>query len=280
MKMLISSDTLLRQFIPNALVTVQGEQSLFEKLHIELQLSEQWLTTRILGDTLRTSLETAASSSETLTTLANRIIATDAFIRAIPSLDLVLTPNGFGVVNNTTLSPASRDRVERLLTSLTTNRDFAIDALLQQLLPDTAWRSTPQGQYFLATLFPTLSSLNIPATQPSSLWERYTQVHPSLVLIEQELAEQYISPTLYARLRTYLPTADEPQEVGQVLSLLRAIELDLLQGKPLPYQQLTMLVDFIRTRPAVFPEWQTSATAQLFQPHAFENKKSSSGYWF
>lgn len=36
----------------------------------------------------------------------------------VPSLDLVLTPNGFGIVSNQNVAPASRDRVARLIASL------------------------------------------------------------------------------------------------------------------------------------------------------------------
>lgn len=307
--MLLTSDTELRQYIPNALVTVQGEQSLFEKLHIELALSEQWLTTRILGETLHKQLsnasqeDSAAESSlfEEVGEIVKRIIASDAFLRAIPSLDLVLTPNGFGVVSNTTIAPASKDRVERLQQSLLQSRDFAIDTLLHSLCQDTTWRTTPQGRYFLATLFPTLSSLNasrlstLNGTKNSTLnphpsWDYFEQVHSSLTLIEQELADKFISQALYSRLRNYIPTTQSTQTtettqttseaIATLLPLLQAIELELLQGKPLPYQQLIQLVDFIRTRPDTFPEWQSSPTATLFQPHAFENKKTSAGYWF
>ena len=330
--MLISSDTILRQYIPNVFATVSGEQSLYEKLRIELQLSEQWLTTHVLSDTILNQLTTTnsledASSAVTdttqttaqptnvsaanqqrettnvqLKTLASRAIVSDAFVRAIPSLDLVLTPNGFGIVSNQNVAPASSERVERLSQSLITNRDLAIDALIQLLLQNADWRATTQAQYFLATLFPTLSSLTsqlstTPSTKTTqttqttlSLWDKYTSLHSPLILIEQELADKFISPELYARLRntqnttttqtTAQSTIVTNTQSQTLISLLRSIELALLQGNPLPYNQLISIVDYIRNRPDTFPEWQTSATAQRYQPHAFENTKSSSGYWF
>ena len=75
--------------------------------------------------------------------------------------------------------------------------------------------------------------------------------------------------------------AGTPADDEQLLiSSLQAIELDLLQGKPLPYKQLVSLVDYIRQREEVFPEWQTSTTAELYKSHYFENKKHSSGNWW
>ena len=88
--MLITSDTDLRQYIPNTLVTVSGEQTLFDKLQVELQLSEAWI------------VRTFSVVESTPT--ACKVLATDAFLRAVPSLDLVLTPNGFGVISNNTIA--------------------------------------------------------------------------------------------------------------------------------------------------------------------------------
>lgn len=260
--MMIANDAELRQYIPNALVTVSGEQSLYDKLQVELQLSETWFA-RIFG---------VVESTPT----ACKIIATDAFIRAIPSLDLVLTANGFGIVSNNTIAPASRDRVDRLLSSLEQNRDFAIDQLLHELLQSAEWRTTPQGKFFTATLFP--KPLAFPDTlYRGKAWVYFEQVHASLVLIEQELAEKFISREVYARLRCAVePTDDEQALIVQ----LQAIELDLLQGKPLPYKDLVMIVEYIRSHEEIFPEWQTSRTAELYKPHAFQNEKSSTAYWF
>lgn len=216
--------------------------------------------------------------SDTAADIAKKIVATDAFIRAIPSLDLVLTPNGFGIVSNNTVAPASKDYVDRLLLSLAQNRDFAIDNLLHEVLQVQSWRATQQGQYFLATLYQ--SPLAFPQTlHKGKAWEYFEQVHAPLVLIEQELAEHYISCEVFARLRKSA-SKNSTSDESNIIVPLQAIELDLLQGKPLPYKQLTMLVDYIRQRPDVFPEWKTSTTAKLYKPQAFENNKSSSRYWF
>ena len=258
--MLITSDTDLRRYIPNTLVTVSGEQSLFDKLQVELQLSEAWLT-RTFG---------VVESTPT----ACRVLATDAFLRAVPSLDLVLTPNGFGVVSNNTIAPASKDRVERLLTSLENSRDFAIDQLLHELLAQSEWRTTPQGRFFLSTLFQT--PLALPADlRGSKAWEVFLQTHAQFILTEQELADKFISREVYARLRSDTANPD----FAALVRPLQAIECQLLAGKPLPYKTLISLVDYIR-KSDLFPEWHTSQTAERYQPHAFQNTKNSPAYWW
>lgn len=262
--MMIENDAALRQYIPNALVTVEGEQSLFDKMAVELSLSESWFR--------RTFSGTDTSDA------ARKIVATDAFIRAVPSLDLVLTPNGFGIVSNNTIAPASKDRVDRLLASLERSRDFAIDELLHALMADASWTATAQGRHFLATLFPT------PLALPEDLhkgkaWECFCRTRAQIILIERQLAEHYISEEVYARLRNAsagTPTEDE----AMLIASLQAVELDLLQGLRLPYKKMVSLVDHIRKRAEEYPEWQTSATAELYKPHRFENRRHSSGYFF
>lgn len=64
------------------------------------------------------------------------------------------------------------------------------------------------------------------------------------------------------------------------VSVLRSIETDLLTGQPLPYKPLVTLVEHIRKHADIFPEWQGTATARLFEPHAFVNSKQSGGYWW
>ena len=39
-------------------------------------------------------------------------------------------------------------------------------------------------------------------------------------------------------------------------------------------------VNTIRDNPEEFPQWYSSATANLYAPAVFENKKESLGYWF
>ena len=258
--MMIQNDAQLRQYIPNALVTVSGEQTLYDKLQGDLQLSEAWFA-RTFG---------VVESTPTVC----KVLATDAFLRAVPSLDLVLTPNGFGIVSNNTIAPASKDRIDRLVASLEQNRDFALDQLLQTMLQQPEWRATAHGRYFLSTLFQTPLSLPAELRKQHAL-DVFQQTHAQIVLIEQELADKFISREVYARLRNDIGNPD----FAYLVQPLQAIELQLLTGKPLPYKQLVALVDYIH-KSELFPEWQTSQAAELFKPHSFNNQKDAAGYWW
>lgn len=276
--MLIITDQQLRQYLPNVLATCDGEVSLFTKLQYHLNNAEQWLAENITGHDLMTSVTSAAPDDATRV-LCCQIIVADAFRAAIPSLDLVLTPNGFGIVSNGNLAPASAERVARLSESLLLLRDKHIEQLLLLLYSNASWVGSRQGKYFSATLFPTLELSRL-AGYTSDIWEHYRSLHQQLLSIEYELATKYISEPLYARFRCNVLQQTLSASELPIVNNLRNIEIDLLTGKPLNYILLTSLVNDIRSNPSDFPEWQSSATAQLFSQSSFQNEKDSNGYWW
>ena len=88
------------------------------------------------------------------------ITAAEAMRHAVPQLDLILTPNGFGIVSNQNVIPASKERIERLLLSLEKQRDDAL-AVILTVLPDAHhWTASEQFNYFAATMFTTLDIVN------------------------------------------------------------------------------------------------------------------------
>ena len=276
--MLITCDTDLRKYLPNALATVEGESSLYDKLDFFLAASERWLAEHFTGTTVLVEIS-AMEPSTPIRMLACQIVVADAFARAIPSLDLVLTPNGFGIVSNNNLAPASADRVNRLLSSLHTNRDWLLDQLLSLLPAYHDWASSPQGLFFASTLFPRFSLVTA-LGKDENVWHSYQSLRSQLVSIEDELAEKYISLELYRRFRQHILLQTVSAEELSIIEPLKQIEVDLLAGKRLNYELLISLVERIRQNTTDFAEWQTSSTAQYFQPQRFQNEKKSRGYWW
>ena len=114
---LITTDTQLRRYMPNVFATAQGETPLFDKVLPWLETAERWLFQQFIGNTFEPSL-LAMGENEPVRLTATCVVAHEAMLRAVPSLDLVLTPNGFGIVSNQNVAPASRERVSRLIASL------------------------------------------------------------------------------------------------------------------------------------------------------------------
>jgi len=125
-----------------------------------------------------------------------RIVAFDAFRSAIPHLDIILTPNGFGIVNNSNIAPASKERVERLINSLLDNRDNEIESLLSLLPKETGWTSSDQGRFFASTMFPHIDVTTRLPKVSCGRWEQYLTVRETLQVMEDFFARQYLSKPL------------------------------------------------------------------------------------
>lgn len=277
MTKLITNDAQLRQYVPQQIVAVKGELTLFDRIAHWLDTAEQWLSDNF---TSAPTLTRIASYSEDhpLLSSCRAVVAHEALANAVPSLDLVQTVNGFAVVSNQTLAPASKERVERLIASHRSCRDSAINAMLPLLAEAHAWKSSPQCDFFRASLF--LPEHIRPLAGVAS-WEKYLELRPKILSAESRLAAEFISPELMQRLRDVtLGVAEESGYDKRLAAALRSHVGELVSDKPLRESALRDIVDYIRRHPDDYPEWQSSATARLFAPPIFENKKNAKGYWF
>ena len=221
---------------------------------------------------------------EPLKMTACSVVAHEALMRAEPSLDLVLTPNGFGIVSNQNVAPASRDRVVRLVNSLEASRDIAIEQMLQYLFQNERWFATSKRRWFTATLFPNIDLANLCGIAEKR-WANYLALRLKAVEVEQRIAEEYISPEQMDVLRGEVIGIDWSFTVAdrlhlRVIEQLRSIVVNALQGNMLDIQGLRDIVDLMRKNEEYFAEFANSDTAKLFTPPIFENKKKAHGYWF
>ncbi len=280
---LITTDEQLRMLIPNVLATVEGEPTLIEKLYPYLETAEQWAIDTFVPEAIFNEIaeDNGFGPNERFRYPLEKLIACHAYMTAIPSLDLVLTPNGFGIVSNQNVVPASRERVDALITSLESQRDAAIEAFILRLSSRSDWRESSQGKYFAATMFPFLNLCRRLAIR-EHLWDSYQQLHERLIKIENVLADTYFSQEQMQVFRTHVITQGRtttPLE-DQIIRSLQSYELQLLTDIQVHPQCYYDLVNIIREHEEVFPAWHSSTIAELYKPKVFENKKKSSAYWF
>ena len=270
----------LRHYLPNFFVTVEGETPLLEKLTPFIEMSEDWIIQTFTSEsTFNTIL--GYMDANLLKPILYRVVVNNALMAAIPTLDLVLTPNGFGIVSNQNIAPASKERVDRLLASLEKERDNAIEQMLLRLPVASKWLKSEQCAYFTATLFPNLSLCRRLAIS-EHLWEQYQALQPKLVKIESVLADTYFSHeqmNLFREKSLYALTNCHPL-MEQVIRSLQSLELMLVSDMNVHTQAFFDLVNIIRENKNVFPQWHASNVAQLYIPKLFSNKKTSGGYWF
>lgn len=208
-----------------------------------------------------------------------KLIATEALSWAIPSLDLVLTPNGFGVVSTQNIAPASKERVNCLIGSLADYRDECIGNILPALGGESQWLTSSQALFFGETLFPDLA-ITDQVKGTGSKWERYLALRPKILDIEASLAEEFFSPELMVRLRNEVLRKTHTADLARVINAIRGQVVDLLNGGLIRMRDMIDVVNHIRCYPDLFPEWHASETAKLFSPPIFTNLKTNKGYWF
>ena len=276
---LITTDEQLRSHIPNIIASVKGEVPFIERLALFLDLAEDWVKTTFTSESTFNTI-CGYTDSNNIKILCSRLVVADALRRAIPSLDIVLTPNGFGVVNTSNLAPASKPRVDRLIGSMLSHRDDCIAALLPELVGASKWLTSSQADFFGATLFPDLDIVDAVGGATGSKWEKYLELRPQVIDLEASLAEEWFSPELMSALRSENLRGDLTEKRSEIVRQVKAQVVGYLRSGSFNSRRLADIVNYIRLNPEFFSEWHQSETAKLFAPPVFRNKKKASGYFF
>lgn len=272
--MLIEDNEMLRRFVPNIVNEVHGEKSLYDKISVFLEQSENFVREKILGEEVYNDIH----SMTNILTLARSVVAFDAIFNAIPSLDLVLTPNGFGVVNNSNIAPASADRVKNLQLQYEKSRDTAIFNLINYLYELKEWQESYTARYFLATLIPTSNLAEI-VGEYTHQWERYDALRAKVISFEFEIAEKYISHELMEELRQGIALDPYLSHVKGILQNYIIKKLADVEGRIYLDSHLKHAVNYMLANIEQFPTWKASQQYLKFNPVLFKNKKSNGGYW-
>lgn len=279
MAKLITTDAQLRAHIPNIIASVKGEVPFIERLALFLDLAEDWVKTTFTSESTFNTI-CGYTDSNNIKILCSRLVVADALRRAIPSLDIVLTPNGFGVVNTSNLAPASKPRVDRLVGSMLAHRDDCIAALLPELPGASKWLASDRADFFGATLFPDFSLIEATGPIQGSKWERYLELRSQVIDLEASLAEEWFSPELMSALRSENLRGDLTEQRSEIVRQVKAQVVGYLRSGSFNSRRLADIVNFIRLNPESFEEWHKSETAKLFAPPVFRNVKKASGYFF
>lgn len=218
MELLIKSNDELRQYIANVVHEVDDETLLFDKMLPFLEQAQQSIEHRFIGN-----VELNADEKRAACTL----IAISAFYYAIPSLDLVLTPNGFGVVNSTNIAPASKERVERLRASLIEAIDEGTDNLLFALILNEEWCNSDASLPFRTTLLWHLDDVADIKKENESLYDAFMRVQPLAVNFEQTIETDYLGKSLMGRMHSLFgkrPYLGLDKDLFILAGLVRTVE--------------------------------------------------------
>lgn len=276
---LITTDEQLRSHLPNVIASVKSETPFIERLALFLDLAEDWVVNTFTSVSTFNTI-CGYTDSNNIKILCSRLVVADALRRAIPSLDIVLTPNGFAVVNTSNLAPASKPRVDKLIGSMLSHRDDCIAALLPGLVGASKWLTSSQADFFGATLFPDLRIVDAVGGATGSKWDRYLELRPQVIDLEASLAEEWLSPELMSALRSETLRGDLNEKRREIVRQVKAQVVGYLRSGSFSSRRLADIVNYIRLNESDFKEWHGSKTVELFAPPIFKNQKRSSGYFF
>lgn len=274
---LITTEERLRRHLPNVISSVQGETPLLDRVASFLDLAEAWVRDTFTGSDLWNEIIAKESENRQV---AEGLVVAQAMLRALPSLDLVLTPNGFAVVSTQNLAPVSKPRIDRLVGSLLTQRDEYISTLLPLLFADNTWFLYGPCGFFWGTLFPDLSVVDAVGKCDGPKWERYLELRPQIVDLEASLAEEWFSPELISAFRSDIHNCSLKHKRRLVIDQIKAQVVGYLRDGSFSTRRLADIVNVIRADEKTFPEWHGSAVAEQFSPSVFRNEKRSTGYFF
>lgn len=218
MELLIKTNDELRQYIANVVHEVDDETLLYDKMLPFLEQAQQSIEHRFIGTVELNDDEKRAACT---------LIAISAFYYAIPSLDLVLTPNGFGVVNSTNIAPASKERVERLRASLLDAYDKWTDNLLFALNLNEDWRNSDASIPFRTTLLWHLDDVADIKKESESLYDAFMRVQPLAVNFEQTIESDYLGRDLMSRMHALFgnqPYVGLDKDLFILAGLVRIVE--------------------------------------------------------
>lgn len=237
----LNKDT-LHKYVPNVLSVAEGEPTLYEKLQPYIESSKLQLETDYLtaDDFL----------SEQHNAFAIKILVADALANAVPSLDLIITPTGLGVVNTDNLAPASKERVERLIQSLRAFVKTNLALLIDICRTYEAWRNSERGQWFGSSLMSSLSDLD-------GLGDlEYKDLRMLSMQIECKLHDYYIGPALLNRLRSDHNEGISNELIDTLRNEVRCLIGAIINKEPISENRLWQASRRVISTLVYFPEYK------------------------
>ncbi|MGM9844908.1 MAG: DUF6712 family protein [Muribaculaceae bacterium] len=275
-------DDIIAAMLPNVVATVPGEASLIDKVAPYIDAAETEMVNNIVGGEVFDLLCEDESMSELRTTAARYALAS-ALLTALPALDVVLTPNGFGVVSTNNIAPASTARIEALRASIIDRRDQAFEALIAALPALAEWREHAVSRYYTATIFRALTLIDM-VYQPDDKRcriDRYKTLRAAADAEQQHLADVAVSPELMQRLCLAAVTGEATAAENMLIERIKKIiALNIAGAKYNKREAVYDTVNYVKAHAADFPEWATSDVAALYNPPVFANDRNSGGYFF
>lgn len=230
--MIVTTIAQMQKYLPSFnLKTSKPEEN---RLSSFLNRGQEWVVTLILGEDIEETLEIdytpgTTDPHEKLRTLTGMVISEQAYLMAIAELDLQLSEAGFVVQSNDKMSPASQQRVDRLVQSLTERLNSDCDSLVKYLLrhsqedePYDDWRDTDQFKYLTEAFLPTMEDVaKVCMRNPVQSWSDFHNLIEKLSFVLHTKVASYVSDEQIDALLEYYRADELLDEHKKVITWLR-----------------------------------------------------------
>lgn len=262
-------------------VGVSAHDEVYESVAPAIATAINNYSTMLLGDAGMRLIESADGSTP-VERYFKQLVSIDAFLSLFRQLDLVLTPTGFGIVSNDTLSPASKQRVDalegQLRTALCRARAMTVD-----LLRSPEWGVTACAKNFIRYVYTEhyffFSPLNAGSRSYLDWQAMQTAIADSDEQMRMRFGDEQIDDFIDAyrcadsnRLKCY---AEAMQLVCDITDRW-ATAGRAAASSPL-YRRLERTIE---ADPDIFAPYHSSEACTTAHTPAFANKKDSSAFLF
>ena len=209
----------IRKYIPNVMLEVDDETPLAQKLEPYIESAQLWLEREYTG--------TDDFLSPQHKQLALKIVILRAFADAAPSLDLIITPSGMGVVNTESVAPASKERVDLLIASLNDMVDANISLLVDICRTYPQWRASDRGRFYCQCMMSSPADLRLISGRHGTENLSFAAMLSHCFTFESEMADRYIGNNLLSRLRSDFHSG-KLSDSHPLVATIRAADIALL----------------------------------------------------
>lgn len=207
------------------------------------------------------------------------LVASRALYEALPHLDLVLTPTGFGVVSNQQVAPASAERVDRLRSALLTQVYDATDRLLDSLRGNEKWCNTPGARsYFRFVIWrgSQMTAFGIEQPTRGDMVKRRPIIHSASMRLAGKVSHAQLAEWCAGiRCRSLSDNA-----LAAVDMAVEAIAAYAGSDRYAFSRAAADLVDFMEAHIDDFPAYKSSSAYSARHASRYENKADDPCYFF
>ena len=258
--MILSNTKQAVEFLPSLNLTLDNDRftDFFRR-------AQAWLVSHIIGDDIEELLEFdipegATDPHSELRRHCQRVIAEKALLDAIPEMDLQLTEAGFAVQSNDQFTPASSQRVDRLLAKLPNCMAADADALVLFLIENSTsegqyWRDTQQYNYLTSAFNPYWKQYCLMAKPAEIDYElfygRIAQVAKETVKVGDYFVSHEEIERLLGLYRTEQTKPEQRYVIGEIRKIgVAAVDGDMSRARDCAAYARLLMMDDIDLFPA------------------------------